>query len=312
MADDRIMKGELAPDHSFSTSDEIESAAVTLFESGKVDLAIQTLSTYLDQDSPNLDPRARTSLTRLLFELSVQANDLAIRQDAALLWIGAIAGDRDEAWLPILDPSTRSLLDASFPEPRDQLEWIEMLASAPTATGLRVQAFSLIEEFGHRHAADPTLARDAERLLHALGTPEAAYRVEQSRRSLEPKSGKTTRKPHADDDLRLNGWIIGIAGGHPAMRQLIRNDLIRAGAKEVREIPPRWEASRSGREITALLSGVDVAVLIGRHIAHSTVDQVKRGAEQTGVPVITSLTASASSVRRALAIHDQSVRLDKP
>jgi hypothetical protein len=297
--------GAAKPDH-------IEILATLLVESGDMDLAIETLSTYLDRDSPSLDPHSRTSLTRIHFELSGQVTDPALRQDAALRWLNALAEEGDDAWQPLHDPAIRNLLDVSFPEPQDELEWFELLTFAPPATGLSDQAFGLIEEFGHRHAADSTLAREAERLLHALGLPEAAYRVEESRRSTAPKTDKAKRKPLADDELRLNGWIIAIAGGHPAMRQLIRNDLTRAGAKEVREIPPRWEASRSGREITALLSGVEVAVLIGRHIAHSTVDQVKRGAEQTGVPVITSLTASASGVRRALALHAQSGRLDKP
>jgi hypothetical protein len=300
-----LERGAAKPDH-------IETLATLLVESGDVDLAMQMLLTYLDQDLPNLDPLARTSLTRVLFELSTQVGEPALRQDAALRWLNAIAEEGDNAWLPLLDPAIRDLLDASFPEPQDELEWFELLAFAPPATGLKDLALGLIEEFGHRHAADSSLAREAERLLHALGAPEAAYRVEQTRRSLAPKKERTTRKPPEDDEFRLNGWVIAIAGGHPAMRQFIRNDLTRAGAKEVREIPPRWEASRSGREIAALLSGVDVAVMIGRHIAHSTVDQVKRGAEQARVPVITSLTVSASGVRRALALHAKSGRLDKP
>jgi hypothetical protein len=298
-------------DHYMSPS-TVETEALRLFAEGESEAAFQMVARYLDDLWSTLNPQTRSTLSRLQFDIAEQLPDAALRREAARQWLEALADDDESAWLSLHEPSARATLEQSFVEPSDQLELLELLSFAPASTGLSDESVTLIEDFGYSHAADPELSREAERLLHALGNPEAAYRVEHARRAAIPRAAKPARKRDEQAEIRLTGLIIAIAGGHPALRRAIQNDLKRAGAKEIREIPPRWEGSRQGREIVALLAGVDIAVLIGRHIAHSTVDQVKRGASLAGIPVLASHTASASGVRRALEEHLKSRRLDKP
>jgi hypothetical protein len=290
----------------------VETEALRLFAAGESEAAFQMIARYIDDRWYILDPNTRSVLARLQFDIAEQLPDAAVRREAARQWLEAIADDDETAWLPLLEPSVRATLEQSFGEPSDQLELLEFLSFAPASIGLSDEAVTFIEDFGYSHVTESELSREAERLLHALGNPEAAYRVEHARRAAIPRTSKPERKRDEKAEIRLTGLIIAIAGGHPALRRAIQNDLKRAGAKEIREIPPRWEASRQGREIVALLAGVDIAVLIGRHIAHSTVDQVKRGASLAGIPVLASHTASASGVRRALEEHLKSRRLDKP
>jgi hypothetical protein len=294
--------GAARPDH-------IEILATLFLEAGDPLAAIDAIDRFLDQQAGEIDVRDNTMLARMRFEAARQIGDPEIQLSAAHEWLEAMIGEGGDA--PVLDPDSRAILEGVFIESLDRLDWFEYLAQAPRESGLPVQALALIEAFGMSHGNDPGVARKAERLLHALGASEAAYRVEHNRRTLSPKPKSAQSKADKEDKLNIAGWIIAIAGGHPAMRKLIETDLMRAGAKEIREIPPRWEGSRSGRDINQLLSGADVAVLIGRQISHSTVDQIKRGATISGVPVITSLTASTSGLRRALAFHLESTRLDK-
>jgi hypothetical protein len=300
------VEGNAAP-----TPERIEDEAIRMFAESRYDDASRLLDEYLNQYGGDIDPFERVKTAQLLFETSSFSDDLAFRQGTTIRWLEAAAGADESAWTPITDPATRADLEALFAGPNDRLELLELVSFAPSSTTISQSAIALIEEFGHVHATDHDLARDAERLLHSLGQPNAAYRVEKSRRAVQP-SGKPARKRVEDEDIRLTGLTIAIAGGHPALRRAIHNDLLRAGAKEIRDIPPRWEGSRQGREVVALIGGSDVAVLIGRHISHSTVDQVKRAASLAGIPVLTSLTASASGVRRTIEDHLKSRRLDKP
>jgi hypothetical protein len=304
MADQSSYK-ELSPS-------SVETEALRLFAADESEAAFQMVARYIDDRWNFLDPKARSVLSRLQFDIAEQLPDAAARREAARQWLEAISDDDETAWLPLLEPSVRAILEQLFVEPSDRLELLEFLSFAPTSTGLSDEAVTLIEDFGYSHATDPKFSREAQRLLHALGHREAAYRVEHARRAAIPRTAEPARKRDEQAEIRLTGLNIAIAGGHPALRRAIQNDLKRAGAKEIREIPPRWEGSRQGREIVALLAGVDIAVLIGRHIAHSTVDQVKRGASLAGIPVLPSHTASAAGVRRALEEHLKSRRLDKP
>ncbi len=298
-------------DSGAARPDQIETLATLFLETGEPLAAIQAIDRFVDQQAGEIDVRDNTLLARMRFNAACQLGDPEAQLGAAREWLEAMIDEGDKAWSSVLDPGGRDSLEGVFIQPQDQLDWFEYLAHAPRESGLPEQALALIEDFGISHGNDPAVAREAERLLHALGASEAAYRVERNRRTLSPKAKSTQSTAGKESTLNITGWVIAIAGGHPAMRKLIETDLLRAGAKEVREIPPRWEASRSGRDINRLLAGADIAVLIGRHIAHSTVDQIKRGAALSGVPVITSLTASTTGLRRALTVHLVAVRLDK-
>jgi hypothetical protein len=47
------------------------------------------------------------------------------------------------------------------------------------------------------------------------------------------------------------------------------------------------------------MAGSDLAILIGRQLAHSTADQVRTAAERYGVPLARAETAGVGSIRRA-------------
>ena len=245
--------------------------------------------------------------------------DAAVRRFDALVVAGADRVDRFAAgcdllavaaatglgdWHAILQPNRQHEIEAACASPEDRLDMLELLVFAPEATGLPAEARARVEEIGHRHAADPETARAAERLLHLLGVPDAAYRVERSRK--DAARGRRGRG-HGPQPIRtergLTGLAVLVAGGHPALRARVESDLRRSGSGEVRELPAAWEATRRERDVRALVAGVDVAVLIGRQIAHSTVEQVKAAAEAAGVPVVVAETASAGAVRRALSRH---------
>jgi hypothetical protein len=76
--------------------------------------------------------------------------------------------------------------------------------------------------------------------------------------------------------------------------------LIRSGVERVQSIPSAKEASRTGRDVQAVLAGSDVVVLLVRQLAHSTSDQVRRAAARAGVPAIMAESAGINGVRRAL------------
>jgi hypothetical protein len=174
--------------------------------------------------------------------------------------------------------------------PSAMLAGYEQQLLAPLETGLRERALVLIEALGHR---DASMARDAERLLHAAGAAKAAYRVERERRGVRPPQIVAL-----DREASVAGLVIAVAGGHPRLRKMIRRDLTRIGISDFREIPAAFEANLGGRDVAAKLNGADLAVMIVRQIAHSTSDQVTSAAAKVGVPVAFAHSASIAGVRR--------------
>jgi hypothetical protein len=249
---------------------------------------IQTAS---EATTPELDePIARFEQARARLATSATCGmtpDEAAERLIAVLESAAFAGL--DAWTELMLHGQLMELEAVLPSSAWLLAGYEQQLFAPMETGLRERALVLIEALGHR---DASVTRDAERLLHAAGEPQAAYRVERGRRSPRlPKPAPAIFAP-------LTGLAVAVAGGHPKLRKMIRRDLARAGISDVREIPSAFEASRSGRDVAAKLGGVDLAVVILRQIAHSTSDQVTVAAAKTGVPVAFTHSASLGGVRR--------------
>lgn len=213
--------------------------------------------------------------------------------DAALQFLASAAIARD--WTPVVQ--RRDALDILFDDPDRRLDLLEQFTYAPPDTGLPASAAAEITAIGHRFAHDSPLARLAERLLHGAGHREAAYGVERARRAAGIESAASP--PPAPERDEFSGVIVLIAGGHPPLRRMVTVDLTRSGALGVREIPSKWEAVRTGRSVRERMAGSDLAVLIGRQIAHSTADQVRAAAAKLGVPVVRAETAGVSSIRRA-------------
>ena len=233
--------------------------------------------------------RARFDATRDLFNTLTPEEQL----DSALqlLTAAAVAGE----WTPIL--TRRDTLEGIFDSPARRLDLLEQFAYAPAETGLPASAAAEIQAIGHRFAHDPEISRFAERLLHGAGHRDAAYGVERARRTATSPTAQESAPPGGLDPF--GGVIVLIAGGHPPLRRMVTSDLTRSGALAVREIPSKWEAVRTGRSVRDRMAGSDIAVLIGRQLAHSTADQVRSAAAKLGVPVVRAETAGVQSVRRA-------------
>lgn len=255
---------------------------------------------FLDGPGLDLAPSDQLDWYRLAFDAETRTDTGSNSRSALDLLAAAAAADD---WSPILDAARRPAIEALFTTPIARLDLLEQYGYAPAETGLPAAALARIQSIGIDGSDDWQTSRTAERLLHLFGHPEAAYAIERARRvasRLLPE--RRDRVPAADSELAagLQGLVILIAGGHPALRRQIARDLTRAQVAAVREIPPAWEGVRGGREVRDRIEGSDVAVLIGRRLAHSTTNQVRSAAQKSGVPVIRAETASINSVRNAL------------
>ncbi|MCC6780917.1 MAG: DUF2325 domain-containing protein [Hyphomicrobiales bacterium] len=226
----------------------------------------------------------------------------AARREAAMQLLETLGRERDAAtWLRVLSDERRAALEASFDSAHDRLAALEQESFAPAETGLTERARALIEEIGVVHAREMGVARAAERLLHALGDPAAAYRVERARRTFRERgAGRHVEDSGVDEDA-LRGLSIVLVGGHQALRVLITRDLARSGVARVEVIPSATEGIRSGRDVQGMVNGVDLVVILVRQVAHSTSEQVKRAARRANVPVAIAETAGIAGVRRAIA-----------
>lgn len=258
-------------------------------EFGNVALLIDR---YLDAHGPDLSPNRR-------FDALVAANSAPNRTVSALQLLEAAAAAGPRGWAAVIDPARRAGVESVLRDPSSALSALEQFLYASAETGLPPQAIPQIEQIGRRHAANRELARAAERLLHAAGHPDAAYRVEACRRAMArpitPSANET-----AESGAANRVATVTIAGGHSALRSMARRDLATIGVAELREIPPAWEATRLGRAIQATLAGSDLVVVIGPQIAHATSDQVREIAARLGVPVVTVRSAGLAAIRHAV------------
>ena len=263
------------------------------------------LDAALDRAGVDLDRRDHIAWAAALLDATLLgAGSTANRADAALRLLETAAALGGDAWDAVLAPSRRAALIAACADPLATLDRLEQEAYAPAATGLPAAAAAEAAGLGLRHAADPAIARAAERLLHGLGARDAAYQVEDTRRAAAQARDRASGTPAApaepDANADLRGLVVLVVGGHPALRRLVRADLARSGVADLRELPSAWEASRPTRAVRDLLAGADLAVLVWRQLAHSTADRVRVAAGQLGVPVVLARTAGAGAVRRAI------------
>lgn len=275
--------------------------ALLLLRAGDPTTIAGVLTAFLDDAGPRLAPTDRLRWASELMDAAAAGADADAQRSAALRLVEAATAAGDAGWASALFSDRTGAVDAAFADPLDRLLLCELLAFAPPVSGYPARAAIRAEAIGHESAADGVVARAAERTLHGMGQREAAYRVERARRH-QRGHAPPSPGPEEGGDATLGSLVVVVVGGHAPLRALVRRDLARDGAA-VRVVPSAWEATRRGREVTEQLAGADVAVIVGRLVAHSTVAQVKQAAARLGVPVVTAETAAASAVRRALARH---------
>jgi hypothetical protein len=244
------------------------------------------------------DLRVSPRIAAIRFDLTVRlGRDETTRSDVAINLLSELVEAGDESiWNAIFTATRRAAIEGAFGDPFELLDVLAYEALAPESTGISTRAQARIEEIGLL-AESPEIARSAEVVLHSLGAQQAAYRVERARKRKRSASNRRVAEPEAPP---FRGLTIGVAGGHPAIRATIERFLLSSSAGEVRFIPSAKEATRSGRDIRATVSGCDVVVLLVRQLAHSTEAQIKRAGEQAGVPIVVAESSGIGGVQRAL------------
>lgn len=212
----------------------------------------------------------------------------------------SIAAAGDEAWLHLFEGDRAERVERAVMFSPAGVAVLEQLTFAPTELEFRAFAIRRLEELGIHGSLPRHEVRAIERLLHGSGEREAAYRVERARKRRDRSEEAKGQAPQLDrPEGRLAGLVVAIAGGHPALRRLIKDELALSHVS-VREIPPAFEATRRERDIVATLNGCDVAILLIGQLAHTTSDQVRSVASRLSVPILVSPRASGGAVQRAL------------
>jgi hypothetical protein len=280
-------------------NDQIVTTLHQLYtDRGDFDAAARLIANYLVERGDRLTPREHLDWSTLHFDTLATDPTHPDRSTAALDLLQAASAAGPDGWKVVFDPSRQAAIEATLQDPAITLSVLEQFLYAPNESGLPSMALDQIEAFGCLHADNWDRARAAERLLHAAGHPDAAYRIESCRRD----SHRPVRQPlaPAPPSPSHNITSVAIAGGHPALRSLARRDLATIGVTDVREIPSAWEATRDGRSVQATISGADLVVVITRQIAHTTSDQVRSAAARLSIPVVNAETASVAAIHRAV------------
>lgn len=225
-----------------------------------------------------------TTDPRIHLRVAVDLLAEAIAEDA-LAWAAILATSR-------LDEMQRTALSANNP-----LELLELLSYAPDA-GVRAFALTQMESVGLRTIEAGSERRDCERILHAVGASDHAYRLERERKQRLGSNVEVAVASH-ENDVALPYRVVAIAGGHAQMRVSAERLLARSGIETV-QIPSSIEKVRREKDIVHLLQSCDVAMLLVRQITHGTSDQVRKSADRLGIPVIFSNALSAVAIERQL------------
>lgn len=259
------------------------------------------VETILRHNEDDLTPIERSRWLARRFDGTATATTEA--REAALDLLGAATMAGDAGWAIVQDPHRRARIDLALQEPDAQIDLMEQEALAPAATGLPSTVPGRALAFGRRMAAHGDLAcvREAERLLHVLGEPQLAYLLESERKQRAGRlndvhPGRSRQVVPSTDRL-----MVVLAGGHPPLRRMARQELAELNLADVRDFPSAWEGNRQGRHARDTIEGSDLAVVIWRQIAHSTSDQIISAARAYSVPVVRADTPTISSIRRAIS-----------
>lgn len=254
---------------------------------------------HLNDDDISLIERSRWLARR--FDSTRADSDDA--REAALDLLGAATMAGEAGWSVVQDPERRARIDEALRDPDDQIDLMEQEALAPATTGLPASVPGRALAFGRRMAAQGDLAcvREAERLLHVLREPQLAYLLENERKQRVAWRDPLGARPTRSSDTPTDRLTVVLAGGHPSLRRMARQELDELDLADVRDFPSAWEGNRQGRHARNAVDGSDLAVVIWRQIAHSTADQVTSAARASSVPVVRADTPTVSAIRRAVS-----------
>ncbi|MCA9860737.1 MAG: hypothetical protein KC438_13495 [Thermomicrobiales bacterium] len=238
----------------------------------------------------------------LVFDLAlVSTTNPRLQASAAIDLLSSNDGSR---WEAVLQTGRIDEIRRLIGDPELGLELAELLTYAPDP-GIRDLAATGLEATGMRLLAAGEETRSIERLLHATGARDHAYRLESARkRRTDSQTGAAGQRAPAAPSM-LPG-VVAIAGGHAQLRAAAAALLEPYGVMVV-PIPSSREAVRRERSILQALQGCDLAMLLVRQITHSTSDQVRRAAQRLDVPVFFSNAASAVAIERQLLERDRAI-----
>lgn len=277
--------------HLDAWADRLLNAGAAGRFSEELDVALREL----DAKQPDWTTEAVVRARTLFFDLAlVSSGDRRLQARTGIDLLGALDG---ENWDAVLGNSRIDELRRLTDEPELGLELIELLTYAPDP-GVHDAAVSQLEGIGMHRLLSGHDVRSIERLLHAAGASDAAYRLEATRKQrLQQLYPIAPKRPLERPAIPYR--VIAIAGGHTQLRMSAAAVLEPYGVTVV-SIPSSQEAVRRERGILQALQGCDLVVLLVRQITHSTSDQVRRAAERLGVPVMFSNAASAVAIERQL------------
>lgn len=248
----------------------------------------------LDADQRQWPPSRQFEVHRLVFDVASAAGiDDAVTRDIAreLLASVSLAGSAGweicRLWAGFSDM-------VRLVERSDDLELLELLGYAPAAEA-RAVVVGRLAALGARQAHAGSDTRSVERLLHAFGSSNEAYRLEDVRKQTTRQERSVSQRVEPGIPYR----VVAIAGGHGQLQRMAAELLARHNVRVV-GIPSSREAVRRERDVVAILRGVDAVVLLVRQITHSTSDQVRRVAGKLNVPVLVSPARSAVAIERQL------------
>jgi hypothetical protein len=268
----------------------LDAAAVGRFSE---ELAIATR--LLEERQNQLDSDVILRYQALFFDLSlVSTTDRRVQAAAGVDLLSVLD---DYAWDMVLRTSRIDDLRRLIDEPELGLDLIELLTYAPDA-GIHDFATAQLEAIGMQRVLRGEDARSIERLLHAAGARDGAYRLESARKHPAAHEPADRIGRHGVG-ATLPYRAVAIVGGHSQLRASAAAVLDGYGVRVV-SIPSSQEAVRRERAIMQSLQGCDLAMLLVRQITHSTSDQVRKAAERLGVPVLFSNAASAVAIERQL------------
>jgi hypothetical protein len=271
----------------------LDAAAAGSFEQA---LANACASVEAGQDS--LDPLELFRYRLLFFDIGVvSTTDSGIHGETAEALLAAAIEAGSPAWEAIRASNRFNEIERLAVESDTGIDMLELLAYSPDP-GMRGFAISQIESAAMRALGNRGDSRGYERLLHAIGASEDAYRLEMTRKQRTPDSLVDQLGMALKPDLPRYR-LVAIAGGHAQLRGTAASLLRRRGGETV-QIPSSLEAVRRERDIVHLLRGCDLAMLLVRQITHSTSDQVRKAAEKLDVPVVYSNALSAVAIERQL------------
>ena len=287
-----------APTDALPDPEDVAETLLDAAATGAFDRELARIRAVIAERQDAVEPLGLFRYHVLFFDLAlVSTTDPHIQLETAVDLLSGALSAGGPAWDAIRSSSRLDDIERLALEAESGLELLELLAYAPDA-GIRSFATSHIEAAGLRALDLGEDSRRFERLLHAVGATPDAYRLE-SERKRRQSSVPSKSEQQAPVDTAPPYRTIAIAGGHAQLRGTAAELLRRYGIETV-QIPSSREAVLRERDISQLVRGCDLVLVLVREITHSTSDQVRKAAERLSIPVAFSNALSAVAIERQL------------